>query len=123
MSKDFPSDLKNLNEAQDSAAESGDLSSRGVQRRQHNQDLIRRMRNGEPLWSFDSSASWFPERRKIEKDAKAVKSLYGDAATGLTERRTSKESVEAASKLKAGDTVETGNVVSLRPHGPSGRAS
>lgn len=50
-----------------------------VMRRQHNDDLLRRMRSGEALWSFDSNASWFPERPKIKKDPKALARLYGTA--------------------------------------------
>lgn len=50
-----------------------------VMRRQHNEDLLRRMRSGEALWSFDSNASWFPERPKIKKDPKALARLYRTA--------------------------------------------
>ena len=57
-------------ETQESAAESR-------QRREHNRDLIRRMRNGEPLTSFDSQSSWFPPRPTIEKDNDAIAKLYG----------------------------------------------
>jgi hypothetical protein len=49
-------------------------------RTRHNIDLIRRMRDGEPLKSFDSRASWFPPRPVIEKDSRAVSSLYGAQA-------------------------------------------
>ena len=49
-------------------------------RRQHNTDLIRRMRNGESLYSFDSTSSWFPPRPIISKDKQAIKQLYGDKA-------------------------------------------
>jgi hypothetical protein len=45
-------------------------------RNQHNQDLIRRMRSGEPLTSFDSKSSWYPPRPTIEKDPKAIEKLY-----------------------------------------------
>lgn len=45
-------------------------------RRQHNQELIRRMRNGESLTSFDSKASWYPPRPIIEKDKEAIERLY-----------------------------------------------
>jgi hypothetical protein len=48
-------------------------------RKKHNMDLIRRMRDGDPLKSFDSRASWFPPRPVIEKDEKAVAKLYGKA--------------------------------------------
>lgn len=49
-------------------------------RREHNQDLIRRMRNGESLTSFDSQASWYPPRPTITKDPKAIAKLYGKKA-------------------------------------------
>lgn len=48
-------------------------------RTEHNRDLIRRMRNGEPLTSFDSHASWFPPRPTIEKNQEALVQLYGTA--------------------------------------------
>lgn len=47
-------------------------------RRQHNQELIRRMRNGESLTAFDSKASWYPPRPIIEKDKVAIEKLYHD---------------------------------------------
>lgn len=48
-------------------------------RREQNSDLIRRMRNGESLTSYDSSASWFPPRPVVEKDKEAIARLYGKA--------------------------------------------
>lgn len=45
-------------------------------RKQRNEQLIRRMKAGEPLWSYDSKASWFPPRPVIEKDPQAIKRLY-----------------------------------------------
>lgn len=45
-------------------------------RKKHNLDLIKRMQDGESLTSFDSSASWFPPRPVIRKDAKALARLY-----------------------------------------------
>ena len=49
-------------------------------RKKHNEQLIRRMKSGEPLWTYDSKASWFPPRPMIEKDPEAIKRLYKDAA-------------------------------------------
>ncbi len=49
-------------------------------RKKHNEQLIRRMKSGEPLWSYDSKASWFPPRPIIEKDPEAIKRLYKDSA-------------------------------------------
>lgn len=48
-------------------------------RKRHNEQLIRRMKSGEPLWSYDSKASWFPPRPMIEKDPEAIKRLYDGA--------------------------------------------
>jgi hypothetical protein len=56
-------------------------------RKEHNADLIRRMRNGENLYSFDSAASWYPPRPVIAKDPEAVKSLYGKGVKVLQKRR------------------------------------
>jgi len=56
-----------------------------VVRKRHNQNLIRKMRSGEPLWSFDSSASWFPPRPIIAKDKRAVARLYGSTAQPLVQ--------------------------------------
>ena len=51
---------------------------RGLQsRRQHNTDLIRRMRNGEPLNTIDSKSSWYPPRPTIKKDAGEMARVYG----------------------------------------------
>jgi hypothetical protein len=58
MKKDEPTSIHNL-------------------RTRHNIELIRRMRDGDPLKSFDSRASWFPPRPVIEKDSRAVSKLYG----------------------------------------------
>jgi len=45
-------------------------------RRQHNLDLMRRMRSGESLNAYDSKASWFPPRPVIKKDEKEVSRVY-----------------------------------------------
>jgi len=50
------------------------------QQKAHNRDLIRRMRNGDSLTSFDSTSSWYPPRPVIEKDEKALAELYGSTA-------------------------------------------
>lgn len=51
-------------------------------RRQHNADLIRRMRNGEPLNAIDSKASWYPPRPVIKKDQREIARLYQGADSG-----------------------------------------
>ena len=46
-------------------------------RKERNQELVQKMRAGESLSSFDSQASWFPSRPKIEKNLEAIQKLYG----------------------------------------------
>ena len=48
-------------------------------RKQHNYDLIRRMRNGDALYSFDSQQSWYPPRPIVKKDKSEMSRLYEDA--------------------------------------------
>lgn len=50
--------------------------SRTDKRREHNQDLLRRMRSGESLRTVDSRSSWFPPRPIIQKDQEAISRLY-----------------------------------------------
>ena len=47
-------------------------------RKKHNHELIKRMREGDPLRSYDSNASWFPPRPIIKKDPMAIAKLYKD---------------------------------------------
>ncbi len=47
-------------------------------RRERNFDLVRRMRGGESLSSFNAYSSWYPPRPVIEKDSEALHRLYGD---------------------------------------------
>jgi hypothetical protein len=47
-------------------------------RRQHNDDVLKRMRNGESLSRMDSRSTWFPPRPSIAKDPDAMKRLYGN---------------------------------------------
>lgn len=68
-------------------------------RRQHNVELIRRMRNGESLTSFDSKSSWYPPRPIIEKDKAEMARLY--------------ESQGAAKPAPVARKREPGNVVNL----------
>ena len=49
-------------------------------RKKHNEQLIRRMKAGEQLWSYDSKASWFPPRPMIEKDPEAIRRLYKESS-------------------------------------------
>lgn len=59
-----------------------DFKSRNL-RRDRNSELLRRMRNGEQLSSFNSYASWYPPRPTIEKDKNALEKLYGDEVVAL----------------------------------------
>lgn len=88
-------------------------------RRQHNADLIRRMRNGEPLNAVDSKASWFPPRPVIEKDPREMARLYNQPAPEAPKQ-------EAARLTETGDkkVVRFAPVV-VYPHrsDPLGEAS
>ncbi len=53
-----------------------ELRSRNL-RQDRNSELVRRMRNGDTLTSFNSQSSWFPPRPVIEKDPNAIHQLYG----------------------------------------------
>ncbi len=59
-----------------------ELKSRSL-RRERNADLLRRMRNGDQLSSFNSYASWFPPRPIIQKDIHALQELYGDDVVSM----------------------------------------
>jgi hypothetical protein len=48
----------------------------GDRRKEHNLDLVRRMRSGEPLNAIDSKASWYPPRPIIQKDRVEMARLY-----------------------------------------------
>ena len=56
-------------------------------RDRHNESLIRRMRDGEQLTSFDSQSSWFPPRQVLEKDSKEIARLYGTTGKKIDRRR------------------------------------
>ncbi|MEY4630503.1 MAG: hypothetical protein RIQ81_623 [Pseudomonadota bacterium] len=50
-------------------------------RQDHNRQLLEKMASGQPLWAFDSNASWFPPRPLVQKDPKAIEKLYGSAVS------------------------------------------
>lgn len=54
-------------------------------RKERNNELVRRMRGGEQLSSFNSFSSWFPPRPTIEKDSGALEKLYGASVTPLNQ--------------------------------------
>ncbi|MDD9952458.1 MAG: hypothetical protein OXT67_12930 [Zetaproteobacteria bacterium] len=45
-------------------------------RDKHNQDIIRRMKDGDPLRTVDNMSSWFPPRPTIPKNYKEIKRIY-----------------------------------------------
>ena len=49
-----------------------------LRRQKHNQEIIKKMNEGESLTSFDSLSSWFPPRPKIKKDKKLIDQLYSN---------------------------------------------
>lgn len=46
-------------------------------RAHRNRDLVQRVRNGESINLVDASATWFPPRPIIKKDARAIMQLQG----------------------------------------------
>lgn len=52
------------------------VSSLGKTRTKRNRDLVKRMRSGEPLGSFNTEDSWFPSRPVLQKDKKVIDKLY-----------------------------------------------
>ena len=62
-------------------------------RKERNGDLIKRMKSGDQLSSFDSHASWYPPRPIIEKDPRAIAELYGKSGN---KKPTNIETVNAA---------------------------
>ena len=60
-------------------------------RRERNSDLVRRMRSGESLSSFNAFSSWYPPRPVIEKDSDALHRLYGEEAVPLNRVKSEQE--------------------------------
>lgn len=85
---------------QDSKHRSRDL------RKQHNAELLRRMRNGEALNAIDSKASWYPPRPLIKKDEREMARLYSNVEAPIS---AAKPAASAASR---------GNVRMLEPDVP-----
>jgi len=75
-------------------------------RRQHNSELIRRMRNGDSLNAIDSRASWFPPRPILQKDAREMSRVYNQTVTRM-----------AGASPKAPE--DNGKVVSIVPNAPA----
>ncbi|WP_141734965.1 hypothetical protein [Oligoflexus tunisiensis] len=73
-----------------------EIKSRNL-RKERNADILRRMRNGEQLASFNSYASWFPPRPIIQKDMHALQELYGNDVVAMNS--TPSESRESSSSM------------------------
>lgn len=71
-------------------------------RKDLNNELIQRMRNGEDLSKFDASASWYPPRPNTKKDFKAIQQLYGNTDS---EASSSRKTVEIVSPLPQGKSA------------------
>jgi hypothetical protein len=78
-------------------------------RKARNEQLIRRMKAGEPLWSYDSKASWFPPRPIIEKDQTAIKRLYNDKSskTSGTYADPTVKHIESRLKLVSSESADS----------------
>ncbi len=86
-------------------------------RKQHNSDLLRRMRNGDPLNVVDSRASWYPPRPIIKKDSDEMARVYQAALTAPLRRDRLKPTAPAARSFQVVDITK---VVSLRPFDEAG---
>ncbi len=62
-------------------------------RRDRNAEVVRRMRNGDQLSSFNSYASWYPPRPTIEKDRGALEKLYGADVVSLNQLSSESDSL------------------------------
>jgi hypothetical protein len=85
-------------------------------RRQHNADLLRRMRSGDSLTTFDSKSSWFPPRPVIKKDVNEMARVYDAPAAEAQAARA--EASSAGSKI-----VALKAVARATPRDPMGEAS
>ena len=72
-------------------------------RKSRNQEILERMKQGDPLNSFDSMGSWFPPRPVIEKDKDAVKSLYGKSVKVLKSKEEPKKVAKKLSQKTESD--------------------
>jgi hypothetical protein len=73
-------------------------------RKKRNEDVIRRMKSGEALWTYDSKASWFPPRPIIEKDKDAIARLYQGSAASTNYTDPTVQHIERRLKVIADNT-------------------
>jgi len=55
-------------------------------RKKENADIVRRMKQGDPLQRISSSATWFPPRQPIKKDKRFVEKRDSDVVSLFDER-------------------------------------
>ena len=91
----------------------------------HNRDLLRRMKNGDSLTTFDSYSSWFPPRPVIQKNKKEMARLYNSQDTTtrptiLREVSTVEVSTVEVSNMEVSalEVPEDKKVVQLKPVEP-----
>lgn len=84
-------------------------------RSQRNADILRRMRNGDPLNAIDSRASWFPPRPVIKKDQSEMARLYNNSSLTGIERRGASSPMRQVTDDSANKSA--GNPVSLTVDG------
>lgn len=62
-------------------------------RDQRNQDILKRMNEGDPLTSYDGSSSWFPPRPIIEKNTQEMARVYDSAGSTAIKPKTDEKEV------------------------------
>mgnify|MGYP005670025897 CR=1 FL=1 len=65
-----------------------------TKRRERNSELVRRMRDGDPLTSFSNASSWFPPRPIIQKDSAEIARLYDEKVEDLDIKKISRSHSE-----------------------------
>ena len=71
-------------------------------RRERNAEVLRRLKNGEVLSSFNSYASWYPPRPIIKKSQDDIAKLYGDNthSPSIESPESEKQDMEVARPLR-----------------------
>lgn len=73
-------------------------------RKERNEHIVERLKNGDSLSSFNSQASWFPPRPLVQKDLIALKRLYGDVKSASISAHQSSTDID----------VQTGDIIDLQ---------
>ena len=58
-----------------------------VQRKNHNEDLIERMKKGDPLQTQSALDSWFPPRPVVKKNTSLLKQLHSGSEKNETKKK------------------------------------